>query len=102
METYNNHLNKKVDRLQENQPKPTTAACIPRNIHFYPRIRNLTNIKFTNEKLEILEILNYGLLHSVEKPPEPYPTKLITETETAIKLLDRKIQTTYRRMSTKN
>jgi hypothetical protein len=85
-----------VDPLQENQPKPTTAARKPRNINFYPtninfypRIRNLTNIKFTNE---VLEILHYGLKYSVEKPLESYLTNLITETETTIKLLDPKAQ----------
>jgi 2'-5' RNA ligase len=98
METHHNHLNKKVDRLQENQTKPITAARNPRNIHFYPRIRNLTNIKFTNEELEIL---NYGLQHSVEKHLGSYLTNLITETETAIKLLDPKIQNTYRHMASK-
>jgi hypothetical protein len=99
METYYNRLNKKVDHLQENQPKPTTAARNPRNINFYPRIRNLTDIKFTNEELEIL---NCGLQHSVEKRLEAYLTNLITERETAIKLLDPKVQNTYRHLVAKN
>jgi hypothetical protein len=52
-----------------NQPKPTTAARNPRKIPFYPRIRNLKNIKFTNEEHEIL---NYGLQCNVEKHVESY------------------------------
>jgi hypothetical protein len=61
--------------------------------HLYPRIENLTGIKFTEEEKELL---NNGLQYSIEKPLTTYFTKLVIETERAIKLLDKKLQKKYR------
>ena len=59
-----------------------TATILPQN-------KNLTNIKFTKEGIELL---NYGLQYSIERPLTTYCTNLLIETERAIKLLDTKLQ----------
>jgi len=41
-------------------------------------------------------MLKYGLNYSIEKPTATYFTNLLSETERAIKLLDGKMQNTYR------
>jgi hypothetical protein len=69
-----------------------------RNQQFYPRVRNLTNIKFTKEEIEIL---NYRLQHSIEKLLPSYLTTLTTETERVIKLLDTRMQNTHQYIATK-
>jgi hypothetical protein len=94
METHYDHLNKKTDRLQQQrQQKKNREGPNHSNQDFYPRIKNLTNIRFNDEELQLL---NYGLNYSVEKPTTSYLTELIAETERAIKLLDEKLQNTYR------
>jgi hypothetical protein len=65
--------------------------------HFYPRIKNLTNIRFDKEETQML---NYGLNYCIERPVTAYFTNLLAETERAIKLLDGKMQNTYRLLAT--
>ena len=87
METYYTHLNKKIDHLKAKQWKPTRSTPNNQEKHeFYNRIKNLTNIKFTEKETELLK---YGLQYSIEKPLTTYFTNLIIETEKAIKLLDK-------------
>jgi hypothetical protein len=42
-----------------------------------------------------MEILNYGLQHSIERPLTSYLTNLVIETERAVRLLDTKLQNSY-------
>jgi len=48
-----------------------------------------------------MELLKYGLNYSTERPASTYATSLAAETEQAIRLLDAKLQNTYRFMATK-
>jgi len=64
METHYNNLNRKLDKLQrEIQTKRKTDTyhqCTP----FYSRTVNLTNIRFSQEELALLDD---GLKYSIEK-----------------------------------
>ena len=97
METYYTNLNKKIDRLQTKKRQLTrTSHNNPEQHQFYKKFKNLTNIKSTTEEIELL---NYGLQYSFEKPLTTYFTYLITETEKSIKLLDTKLQNSYRHIA---
>ena len=52
--------------------------------HYHARTVNLTNIKFTQDELGLL---NNGLKYSIETPLKKYKTELIIETEQTIRLL---------------
>ena len=69
----------------------------PKAQHFYPRMKNPTNIRFNNEEMQMLK---YGLNYCIERPVTSYITNLLAETERAIKLLDGKVQNTYRFLAT--
>ena len=58
----------------------------------------MTNITFNQEEIQLLK---YGLNYTIEKPVSTYITKLIAETERAIRLLDTKMQNIYRSMAAK-
>jgi hypothetical protein len=95
MDTQHNNLNKKLDRLiNEQQRSNKTNNNHPLNRQhdqFYPRTVNLTDIKFTNEEMELI---NNSLQYRIEKPIEKYWNYLIMETEQAIGKLDVKILAT--------
>jgi hypothetical protein len=62
------HLNK----TKTGQPASKKKIQQPNNVRmngekqqFYPRVENLTNIKFTKEKMKLL---NYGTQYNMEKP----------------------------------
>jgi hypothetical protein len=94
METYYTHLNTKLGRLQAKQQQQTrTSLNNQKQQQFYPRIKNLTNIKFTKEETEVI---SYGLQYSIAEPLTTYFTNLVIEMERAIKLLDTKLQNSYR------
>ena len=94
METYYTHLNTKLGRLQAKQQQQTrTSLNNQKQQQFYPRIKNLTNIKFTKEETEVL---SYGLQYSIAEPLTTNFTNLVIEMERAIKLLDTKLQNSYR------
>ena len=67
-------------------------------IQFYSRTVNLTNIRFSQEELALL---NNGLQYSIEKHLKKYWTDLIMETEQAIRMLDIKMQAPFRILATK-
>jgi hypothetical protein len=48
-----------------------------------------------------MQLPKYGLNYSIERPASTYAANLIAETERAIRLLDIKVQNTYRIMATK-
>jgi len=88
MEGHYDNLNRKLDKLENNQHSKNKTQ---HNSQFYPRTVNLTKIKFTKEEMNLLK---YGLQHSIKKPLKASWIKLIMETEQT-KLLDVKIQNQY-------
>ena len=54
MESHYNHLNKKLDGLQDKQRRKTRAGHNKQKQQYYPRTKNLTNIKFTKEESDLL------------------------------------------------
>jgi uncharacterized protein (DUF885 family) len=89
----------KVDQLLHKQAKhPTPSGRSKDQKQFYTRIKNLTNIKLNPEEIQLL---NYGLNYSIEKPVATYITNLAADSEQAIRLLDEKLQNTYRFMAAK-
>jgi len=90
MESHYNNLNKNLDKLQKEKPNKREKVQ-PRNqqFHYHARTVNLTNIKFTQEEISLL---NNGRQYSIETPLKKYKTDLIIETEQAIRLLDSKLQ----------
>ena len=101
METQYDNLNKKLDHpqlkgqqyipaLQNNQKHQQPQ--------FYPRVKNLTEIKLTKEEMKLL---NLGFQYSIETPLTTYSTNHIMETKNVIKLLDTKWQNAYRILATK-
>ena len=98
-ETHYNRLNKKLDRLLQKQLKHSTPPRKNEDRHqFYTRVKNLTNIRLNAEEMQLLK---YGLNYSIERPASTYATGLVAETEQAIRLLDAKLQNTYRSMAAK-
>jgi len=51
---------------------------------------------------EEMHLLKYGLNYSIERPAPIYAASLVAKTEQAIRLIDVKLQNTYRFMATKN
>ena len=102
MDTNYNNLNKKLDRLLDEQQRGNKASNNqPHNRQhhqFYTRTVNLTEIRFTNEEMTLL---NKGLQHMIEKPAEKYWDNLIIETEQAIRILDIRMQAPLRILATK-
>jgi predicted O-linked N-acetylglucosamine transferase (SPINDLY family) len=99
MSTYYENLNKKLDRLQLQKQQPKFRKQPNHSDQqLHPRVRYLTSIQFDDEELRLLK---NGLNYSIEKPKASYFTNLIAETERAIKLLDVKMQNTYRFLATK-
>jgi hypothetical protein len=94
-----NHLNKKLDHLLQRKPhNPATKKQEEKRHQFYERVKNLTEVKLNQEEKNLL---NYGMNYSIEKPPKAYIATLAAETELAIRLLDAKLQSTYRHLATK-
>jgi hypothetical protein len=60
---------------------------------FYTRTSNLTNIRFTEEEMDLLDV---GLQYSIEKPLNEIWNDMIIETEIAIRKQDTRLQNPYR------
>jgi hypothetical protein len=97
MEKHYDNLNKKLDKLINQQHHKNRMNTNAQGHHFYPRTVNHTNIIFTQEETALL---NKGLQHSIQKPIDRYWTDLIIETERAIRTLDTNIQNTMRILAT--
>jgi hypothetical protein len=82
---------RKTTKTDQNSTQPRKTTILPAN-------KNLTNNQFTKEEIEIID---YELQHSIERPLTSYLTNLLTETERAIKLPDTKLHNTYRFMASK-
>jgi hypothetical protein len=98
MDKHYVHINKKLDQLQQKQPRRPAQQQPNEEHRFYTRVKNVTNIKFDKEEMQLLK---YGLNYSIEQPTSTYMASLIAETERAIRLLDVKEQNAYRIMATK-
>lgn len=72
------HLNKKLDYLQQKQPKISKSPGQEDNPHFYTRVKSLTNIRFKEEEMQLLK---YELNYSTERPISTYVNYLLPETE---------------------
>jgi hypothetical protein len=99
METHYNRLNKKLNRPLQKQLKHSTPPQQNEDQQqFYTRVKNLTNIRLNAEEMQLLK---YGLNYSIERPASTYAASLAAETEQAIRLLDTKLQNTYRFVAAK-
>jgi len=98
METHYNNLNRKLDKLQREKQTKRKADTHHQRTQFSTRTVNLTNIRFSQEELALL---NNGLQYGIEKPLKKYWTDLIMETEQAIRMLDIKMQAPFRILATK-
>jgi hypothetical protein len=98
MEETNKKLNKKTDKLTEKCEVLAKQQHKQQLRSFYRWTENLTNIIFTKEEQETLDL---GLQHSVEQPLRMYWLNPIAETENAIKQLDQKQQSAYLIMAAK-
>ena len=65
MENQYNNLNHKLDRLQKEKQTRKKTDTHHQCTQFYTRTVNLTNIRFSQEEIALL---NNGLQHSIEKP----------------------------------
>ena len=62
MERHYINLNKKLDQLSFKQPKRPAQPRREDDRHFYSRVKNLTNIRFSQEEMYLLKHgLNYTL-----------------------------------------
>jgi hypothetical protein len=98
MDAHYNNLNHKIDLLQHKKQKRNKTDHNTQTKRFYPRTVNLTKIEFNREEMTLL---NKGLQYSIIQPRKKLWTNLIIETEQAIKLLDVKLQQTFRILATK-
>jgi len=98
MESHYNHLNTKLDGLQHKQRGKTRTWHNNQEQQFYPRTKNLTNTNFTKDEMDLL---NHGMQYSMHRPLKTYWTNLLVETQRTIKLIDTKIQKSYRNMVSK-
>jgi pantothenate kinase len=89
-----NKLNKKLEHLRTTKHKHhTDQHNATDNKTFYTRVRNLSNIKFNREELNVLET---GLNYVFESQPKHFIRYLIMDTENAIQHLDSSLHNTYR------
>ena len=96
MESRYQSMNTKVINLIKKQETPQTHITHSRikpPISAQPKVINLTNTKFTQEQMKIL---NLGPQYALEQKPSTYINELIIETENAIKKLEPKWQNKYR------
>jgi len=87
---YTRNSTKKLDKLIKQTQ--TTHNTVKNTHSFHTRLVKLTNIKFTKEQINTL---NLGFNYAIEKDPKHYINYLITDTENANRHLDPKIQKTF-------
>ena len=92
MESHYEKLNRKLDRLLKEQREHTTHTTGGKQQQFYLRTVNLTNIHFTKEEMDLLDM---GLKYFLQKPSATTWTNLPIETEQAIRLLDDTLQDSF-------
>jgi hypothetical protein len=98
MDNHYERLKKILDQLLQKQPQRPAQSQLKDDRRFYTHVKNLTTITFNKAEMQLLR---YGLNHCIERPATTYATNLMAETERAIRLLDAKMQNTYRIMATR-
>jgi len=88
MESHYNSLKEKLDCVEAKQRRKVKTRHNNKEQQFYSRTKNVTNIKFIKEEMDLLD---HGLQYSVERTLKTYWTDLTVETERATKLLDTKL-----------
>ena len=94
MEKHYENLNRKLDKLNNSHQQRTRGH----QQEFYPRTVNLTDIIFTKEELELLDM---GLQYNIQHTNKTNWTNLVIETEQAIRLMEPRNQDAYRILATK-
>ena len=74
MDNHYECLNNKLDQLLQKQPQHPAQSRHNDDRHFYTRIKNLTNINFNKEEMQLLK---YGLNYSIERLATTYAANLI-------------------------
>ena len=97
MESHYEKLKRKPDRLLKEQRGHTTHATSGTQQQSYPRTVYLTNVHFTKEEMDLLDM---GLQYSLQKPSAT-TWNIVIEIEQAIRLLDDKLQDSFRIMAAK-
>jgi len=96
MDNLYHRLNKKLEALtnqtsnKHNNNENTSK--------FQSRLINLPNMKFTREQIQTLSL---GRIYPTEQEPKKYINELTMDTENAVRLLEPKIQNTYRYLADK-
>ena len=98
MDKHYENLNKKLDKLQKRHPQHTKQATHGHQQGLYPRIVDLTNIKFTKREQELLD---KGMQFNLKQAGKNNWNNLIVETEQAIRHLEVKMQDAYRILAAK-
>jgi hypothetical protein len=94
-----NKLKKKLEHLHVTQNKQYTRQQDNTTSNpFYARVKNLFNVKFSKEEINILET---GHNYALEAQPKHYLRDPIIDTENAIQQLDSKLHNVYRFMASK-
>ena len=93
MDSLYKKLNKKLDNLVK---QSQIAYNNIKNTNIPHRLINITNMTFIKEHIRILA---HGPNYALAKDPKDYISELITDTESAIRQLDSKIQNTFRYMA---
>jgi hypothetical protein len=97
METYYENLNRKLDSLQVDHDKWSKQPVHSQLQSFYLRTVNLTNITFTKEEQELLDL---GIQYNIQ-PLKTGWTNLVLETEQAVRQLDTRLQDAFQFMAAK-
>ena len=98
MEKHYENLNRKLDKLNNSHQQRTRRAARGHQQEFYPHTVNLTEIIFTKEELELLDM---GLQYNIQQTSKTNWTNLVIETEQAIRLMEPRNQDAYRILATK-
>ena len=93
MDSLYKKLNQKLDNLVK---QSQIAYNNIKNTNIPHRLINITNMTFIKEHIRILA---HGPNYALAKDPKDYISELITDTESAIRQLDSKIQNTFRYMA---
>jgi len=98
MEICYEGLNKKLDKLQNNQQQHSKWITQGHRQEFYLHTVNLTNIKFTKEEQELLD---KGMQYNIQQTSKTNWTNLVVETERTIRQLETKTQDAYHILAAK-
>ena len=98
MEKHYENLNRKLDKLNNSHQQRTRRAAQGHQQEFYPCNVNLTDIKFTKEELELMDM---GLQYNIQQASKTNWTNLVIETEQAIRLMEARNQDAYRILAAK-